>query len=46
MTTTATPASSSIGQSEGKRPLPPRVPRDGGGENSYEDAFDASLFLN
>ena len=46
MTTTATPASSSIGQSEGKRPLPPRVPRDGSGENSYEDAFDASLFLN
>ena len=46
MTTTATPASSSIGQSEGKRPFPPRVPRDGSGENSYEDAFDASLFLN
>ena len=46
MTTTATPASSSIGQSGGKRPLPPQVPRDGGGEDSYEDAFDASLFLN
>ena len=40
------PASSSDGGGGGKRPPSPSQPRDGDNDDSYEDAFDASLFLN
>ena len=46
--TTATAAPPMASSSDGKRPLPPpRDPNDSSGDDdSYEDAFDASLFLN